>query len=245
MDAIENDGAVWLRATLHTVSTQRASQLEPQAASPADVALRPGFPDPGPRFLAAGDTRSRLLTAMAVAVGERGYAGTTVADVVRIARASRRTFYHHFEDRAECFLALGDELTDYALELVGAARTRPSAHWRERIDRALAAYLQTCAATPGLTRAYLLELFAVGERGLAHRRMAMRRWAAELLALVDDCRAEDPGLNDMSPETAMAIVGAVWEMSLLATEEGRPPDVREIREVAAGLIADVLTASGG
>jgi AcrR family transcriptional regulator len=225
------------------VSTQRVSELEPSAPAPADVVSAPAFPAPGPRFIAATDTRSRLLTAMAVAVGERGYAGTTVADVVRIARASRRTFYHHFEDRAECFLALGDELTEYAVELVAAARSRPRLHWRERIDLALEVYLQTCAATPGLTRAYLLELFAVGERGLAHRRLAMRRWAAELLALVDDCRAEHPELHGMSPETAMAIVGAVWELSLLATEEGRPPDVREIRDVAAGLIGDVLTAS--
>lgn len=205
----------------------------------------PEFPAPGPRFLAAADTRSRLLTAMALAVSQRGYAGTTVADVVRIARASRRTFYHHFEDRAECFLALGDELTEYALELVAAARTRPRLHWRERIELALEVYLQSCAATPGLTRAYLLELFALGERGLAHRRTTMRRWADELLALVEDCRDEQPELNGMSPEAAMAIVGAVWELSLLATEAGRPPDVREIREVAAGLISDVLTAPRG
>jgi len=225
------------------VSTHRVTELESEAAAPADVALLPGFPSPGPRFVTAPDTRSRLLTAMAVAVGERGYAGTTVADVVRIARASRRTFYHHFEDRAECFLALGDELTEYALELVAAARSRPQLHWRERIDVALEVYLQTCAATPGLTRSYLLELFAIGERGLAHRRMAMRRWAAELQTLVEDCRREHPELNGMSAEVAMAIVGAVWELSLLATEEGHPPDVREIRDVAAGLIADVLTAS--
>ena len=30
---------------------------------------------------------------MAVAVSEHGYEGTTVADIVRIAHASRRTFY--------------------------------------------------------------------------------------------------------------------------------------------------------
>jgi AcrR family transcriptional regulator len=223
------------------VSTERVTELEPPAA-PADALVAPEFPEPGPRFLTAGDTRSRLLTAMAIAVGERGYAGTTVADVVRIARASRRTFYHHFEDRAECFLALGDELTEYGVELVAAARARPLP-WRERIEVALETYLQACAATPGLTRSYLLELFAIGDRGLAHRRLAMRRWAAELLALVEDCRRDHPELNPMSPETAMAIVGAVWELSLLATEEGRAPDVPAIRDVAAGLVADVLTSA--
>ncbi len=158
---------------------------------------------------------------MAIAVGERGYAATTVADVVRIARASRRTFYHHFEDRAECFLALGSELTEYALELVATASGPPQPDWRRRIDMALDAYLQTCAATPGLTRSYLLELFGMGDRGLAHRRMAMRRWAAQLRELVEDCRRDHPQLNPMSPQTATAIVGGIWELSLLAAEEGR------------------------
>lgn len=204
--------------------------------------IPPGFPDPAPRFVTAGDTRSRLLTAMAIAVGERGYAATTVADVVRIARASRRTFYHHFEDRAECFLALGSELTEYALELVATASSSSQPDWRRRIDMALDAYLQTCAATPGLTRSYLLELFGVGDRGLAHRRMAMRRWAAQLRELVEDCRRDHPQLNPMSPQTAMTIVGGIWELSLLAAEEGRARNLSEIRNVASQLIADVLTA---
>jgi len=179
---------------------------------------------------------------MAVAVSEHGYAGTTVADVVRIGRASRRTFYHHFEDRAECFLALGDELTEYALELVSAASGSPRLDWRERIDFALEAYLQTCAATPGLTRSYLLELFGMGERGLAHRRTAMRLWAGQLRELAEDCRREHPQLNPMSAAAATAIVGGIWELSLLAAEEGRPQEVSEIRQVASDLIADVLTA---
>jgi AcrR family transcriptional regulator len=45
-----------------------------------------------------GDHRERLIAAMAASVEERGYADTTVADVVRIARTSRRTFYQHFQD---------------------------------------------------------------------------------------------------------------------------------------------------
>ncbi len=182
---------------------------------------------------------------MAVAVSEHGYEGTTVADIVRIARASRRTFYLHFADRAECFLALGDELMQYALELVARASSSPQLTWRERLDAGLDAYLQTCAATPGLTRSYLLELFGMGDRGLAHRRTAMRRWAEQLQELVEELRREHPDLNSMSAQTATAIVGGIWELSLLAAEEGRPHEVTEIRKVAAHLIADTLTAPHG
>ena len=49
------------------------------------------------------ENRERLIAAMAASVEERGYADTTVADVVRLARTSRRTFYEHFQDRADCF----------------------------------------------------------------------------------------------------------------------------------------------
>jgi AcrR family transcriptional regulator len=40
--------------------------------------------------------RGRLLEGMAAAIRETGYRDATVADVVRHARTSRRTFYEHF-----------------------------------------------------------------------------------------------------------------------------------------------------
>ena len=77
----------------------------------------------------------------------------------------------------------------YALGLVAAASSSPELGWRERIDLALEAYLRTCAATPGLTRSYLLELFGMGDRGwpTGGRRCVV---GAELCDLVEDCRRE-------------------------------------------------------
>ncbi|MFI5067448.1 MAG: TetR family transcriptional regulator, partial [Streptosporangiales bacterium] len=40
--------------------------------------------------------RRRLLAGLAEAIRERGFRESTVADVVRHARTSRRTFYEHF-----------------------------------------------------------------------------------------------------------------------------------------------------
>ena len=45
------------------------------------------------RTTGASITRARICEAMAHAVAERGYAATTVADVVSAVRISRRTFY--------------------------------------------------------------------------------------------------------------------------------------------------------
>src|SRR6476659_5078578 len=56
--------------------------------------------------------RGRMIEAMAETVAEKGYAATTVADVVARAGVSRKTFYEHFADREECFLAAYDAAVD-------------------------------------------------------------------------------------------------------------------------------------
>jgi AcrR family transcriptional regulator len=114
-------------------------------------------------FPAGNDARSRLIAAMAAAISEKGYAETTVADVVRVARTSRRTFYEYFDDRADCFLAVGDAITDYLLARVARAASR-EVDWRVQVDRALDAYLGAMAANPRLTRSFVLELFGMGAR---------------------------------------------------------------------------------
>ena len=66
----------------------------------------------GPHRLAREEVlasqRGRMLAAIAEAVAEKGYAATTVADVVGRAGVSRKTFYEHFADKEECFLAAWD-----------------------------------------------------------------------------------------------------------------------------------------
>ncbi|HEY7830149.1 MAG TPA: TetR/AcrR family transcriptional regulator [Solirubrobacteraceae bacterium] len=62
--------------------------------------------------------RERLLAGMAKAVARRGYTDATVAQAIAYAGVSRSTFYEHFEDKEDCFLAsfsalapvLGEEL---------------------------------------------------------------------------------------------------------------------------------------
>ncbi|REM69108.1 TetR/AcrR family transcriptional regulator, partial [Mycobacterium tuberculosis] len=49
---------------------------------------------------------ARLLQGMAHAVAAKGYAETTIADIVREAAVSRRTFYEHFSTKTECLIAL-------------------------------------------------------------------------------------------------------------------------------------------
>src|ERR1700741_994398 len=93
--------------------------------------------------------RARLIGALATSIRAKGYRETTVADVVRIARTSRRTFYQHFEDREACFLALFDAAHDEMLDHVAAAVT-PDQPLSEQVDRALGAYIDGVTAQPEL-----------------------------------------------------------------------------------------------
>ena len=72
-----------------------------------------------PTPLRAGH-RERLIDAMAESIQAKGYRETTVADVVRIAHTSRRTFYEHFEDREACFLELFDATNDQMMDEIAA-----------------------------------------------------------------------------------------------------------------------------
>src|SRR5690242_1893989 len=74
-----------------------------------------------PRRFIVHNQRERMLLAVAESVAEQGYATTTVADIIARARLSRRTFYEHFADKEECFLAAYDTVAGQLLSAVGQA----------------------------------------------------------------------------------------------------------------------------
>src|ERR687883_326916 len=66
--------------------------------------------------------RERMIDAMADVVAAKGYAATTVGDVVAGAGVSRKTFYEHFRDKEDCFLAAFDSGLDLVLGAIHAAQ---------------------------------------------------------------------------------------------------------------------------
>ena len=92
-----------------------------------------------------------MLEAIAKAVAEKGYAATTVADVIDGAGVSRRTFYEQFEGKEECFLAAFDTGIGYLLSEMSRA-TRGVGDWRERMNAGVRTMLAVLAADPAFTR---------------------------------------------------------------------------------------------
>ena len=98
--------------------------------------------------------RERLIAAMATSIEERGYRETTVADVVRLARTSRRNFYEHFDDRDGCFLALFDAASQSMLDSIAAA-VDPESSLEGQVDSAVEAYKRSIKVAPAYAVPYL------------------------------------------------------------------------------------------
>lgn len=184
--------------------------------------------------------RLRLLEGFASAVSERGYAATTIADIVKHARVSKRTFYEYFEDKEDCFLALYAEAIEILIAGVDRALRQPASTWQAQLDAGLDAYLSALEENPALTRACLLEIQAAGKRALELRLRGHARFASLLRAFVERTRAEHPSLRPLSVPMATALVGGIDELLLVNVEAGAKSRLTELRETAAELMRAVL-----
>lgn len=173
--------------------------------------------------------RLRLLDGLATSITERGYRASTVADVVRSARTSKRTFYDHFAGKEECFL----ELLAVDIEKLGAkiaASVDPEADWHVQIRQAVDAYVGYIEARPAITLSWIRELPSLG----AAARPVQRRGLHLLTGLLIDLSAS-PGfrrakLPPLTAPLAVILLGGLRELTALAVEDGKP--VREIVEPA-------------
>ena len=178
--------------------------------------------------------RSRLLEGMARSVADKGYADTTIADVVRQASVSRRTFYQHFATKAECLIALYEAASRSALKVLRQA-IDPAHDWEQQVEQAIGAYLASMAANPVLMRTLFIEILHLGPEGLAARRKVNQEIAEFMRGVV----------KNVSPELAMAVVGGIHELVLQAIEDGKVSELPEITSTAACLVKAVGQASPG
>jgi AcrR family transcriptional regulator len=117
----------------------------------------------------ASEHYARLLQGMAHAVAAKGYAETTIADIVREAAVSRRTFYEHFSTKTECLIALYETASRLALQAVSEAFD-PVQPWHAQVEQAMTAYFDYLAQDPVLLRTLFVEILGLGMPGLVVRR---------------------------------------------------------------------------
>jgi AcrR family transcriptional regulator len=188
--------------------------------------------------------RLKLVAGLLAALAEKGYAAMTIADVVRHARVSKRTFYEHFEDKDDCFLAGYRAVSDDLLGVIAEAAARRDLSWAERIHAAASAYLAALEVQPVLTRTFMLEIHAAGPRALAVRREIHQRFADLLRRVVQTARRDDPAIRPLSAPMATAIVGGINELVLVALEKEGARKLHELAGTAEELVRAVLAPRG-
>ena len=157
--------------------------------------------------------RQRLRGGIAEAVATKGYAATTVADVVAAAAVSRRTFYEHYGDLESCFLdAYLDGMEWLLSEIRQAVRAHPNADWRERSRVSVEAYLRALAARPTAAWAFSIEAMGGGRAVLEHRSDVLRRWVRQWSGLQELQRRELRSKDDVDDDHLLLLVGGIEEL---------------------------------
>jgi AcrR family transcriptional regulator len=114
-----------------------------------------------PPSVVARSHRTRIIHATAQVTREKGYADTTVTDIVSAAGVSRQVFYGHFDDKHHAFLEAQHYPAQHIFDRCAAAYFAP-ADWPERIWNGLRALLDLVVVHPALSHLRLVECYAAG-----------------------------------------------------------------------------------
>jgi len=178
--------------------------------------------------------RGRMLDAMAQVVAIKGYATATVADVVSAAGVSRKTFYEHFTDKEDCFLAAcdyaGGALHDAIARVLARTRTP-----RERLEVLVRTYLRSLAASPRGAIAFIIEARAATPKIRAQHRKILERFA-ELVRHPDAPADADP----QSGLYRLAGVIAVEDIAAQEIADGRAKNLNKLEDTLLELAIRIV-----
>jgi AcrR family transcriptional regulator len=206
-----------------------------------------------PRSFVENNQRQRVLRAVVEVASGAGYGGLTVRDVITRAGVSRRTFYEHFENKEQAFLAAYDLVVGRLAEEVQASSSRGRS-WCERISLGLSTFLDRLAGDPALAHLCVVEVLAAGPAALAGRAAAMDAFRTFLEPGLEEAPVGMP-IPALAPETA---IGGTYEVVYSLVLQGRTaelpmllPDLLQIillpfvgPETAAAEAAAVRARSG-
>jgi AcrR family transcriptional regulator len=194
----------------------------------AEIEVLPRRPRPSVRQELRASQRGRLICAVADAVAAKGYAATSVADVIALAGVSRKAFYEHFEDKEACFLASYDTGAQ-AIHAAMVGAVEEGMGWQEILDAVFTTWLEWLQADLAFTRAYMIEFWAAGDGARERWKVRRDRTAGLLRALHERVRAEDPAVAPVSDTVVAAVVGGVNRVVVSHVLSGDPRPLTDLK----------------
>jgi AcrR family transcriptional regulator len=171
--------------------------------------------------------RTRIVQAMTAAVGEHGYHGVRVADVVWRAGVSRKTFYELFDGKDGCFAGTyGYWIDRFLAATFDAFDTQ--ADWTGQLRAGLTTLLGALAREPDAARLCFSEAIGAGGATQLRREQAAR----ELARLFDAPAAPEGPLGETLRSGRVSELGETLRREIAA---GRT-------EQLAGLMPELMCA---
>ena len=170
----------------------------------------------------AAHQRARLRGAVIEAAGAKGYAATSVAELIALAGVSRTTFYEHFDSKEACFLASFERiLADSAERITTAYQREPDLI--SGLRGAYQAFVTELIENPRAARVVLVDVLALGSTALQR---------AERIRLgFEGTLVENPDLLGgftLTPTVLTAILSGVWQVARRRLLEDRLKELRGI-----------------
>lgn len=170
----------------------------------------------GPRRV---DSRRKLLDAARALFVERGYHATRPQDITKQAGLGHGTFYLHFSDKRDCFLAFVEEArADLDAEV--ARRTQGVTELGEHIEATLHAIYDYADTHPGVLATAMTDdvVIAADE---AHEKSLIEKWADQWAESLRAHMREKRIASDVHPQViGGAIVGLIHQGSLAGHRAG-------------------------
>ncbi len=187
----------------------------------------------------AASQRLRLLEAISGLVAERGYAAVTIGDIATRAGTAKRTFYDHFPDKLQCFLAALDGITDTLVQSVARFFAAPGTV-RERCESSLRGYLELLGSMPSTSKIFYLESMAAGPEAIGRRNDMLLKFARNIVALSREA-AHQGGGREISEAHALAVVGALHTLIFHQVHRHGPESLLDIADEVVPLAVEFLT----
>jgi AcrR family transcriptional regulator len=184
------------------------------------------------RSFVAKNQRDRILAAVADVTSAASYSEMTVEDVIVHAGVSRRTFYEHFRNKEEAFLAAYDAAVGQLFEGV-TARVEEQEGFAARVGAGLGAFLDFLSHEPAFARMCIVQVLAAGPDAVARRNGALRLFA-ELIEDNAKRLVEEPLPPALTAET---LVGGIYEVLYSRVLRG---EIRELPSLLPDLSYSVL-----
>jgi len=182
--------------------------------------------------------RARLFYAMTECVAKHGYAATAVADVLAVAKISRRAFYGLFRDKEACYLALYQRGHEALVAAVMAAQQGVTT-WREHLERSHRAYLAFFVRYPKLANTLLVEAAAAGPAALRARDRYHAEFTRYQRNLYEMRRSEEPGLPRLPDEVFAVLIDGIDALVARWVREGRASKLLELEPAVLYAVSSV------